>query len=96
MNSHAYISEFSLSYQKISQYKSHYTHFLDNKLSSFDVITVHLFNRYLHRVCVFELHNSTSSGLVIFISKEFHMRYLANLCSEQILEILPAKIIWNV
>lgn len=73
-----------------------HTHFFDNKLASFDVISVHLLHCYLHRVRIFELHYSASARFIILIRKELYVCYLADFGPEQIFEILPTKVIWNV
>lgn len=57
---------------------------------------MHLFYSYLYRVRVLKLDDPAASGFVIFISEQLHVCNLANFSPEQIFEILPAKIIWNV
>ena len=57
---------------------------------------MHFFYSNFYRIGILKFNNATASWLVIFISEKFNVSDFPNLCSEQILQILPAKIIGNV
>lgn len=77
-------------------YLNDINYLFDHEFASLDVKSVHLLHGNFHSIGILKLDDSTTSGLVILVGEQFNVGNFAHFVSEQIFQILPSEIVWDV